>query len=1039
MQQLDKDNVMLRTEVLNRLASRNHKSLILTYPEAILERVVSKKELNDKTLILKKGEEVNLDFTSEILYEYGFERTDFVYEPGQFSIRGGIIDVFSYSSENPFRISFIGDEVESIRSFEVETQLSIRKHASITIVPNLNEKLDQSAGQSIFDFLPTQAQLWSRDLGFCLSRIDQILSGIEVSATSEVRALTEAPTTEDEEILDPVAFRKKLVNPDEVHKKLSNIQVIEFGQNHFFSSVENFFFNTSLQPPVNKNFDLLKEKLKENQEGLYQNLIFSDSQKQLNRIESILNPDEENQELKFEKVQTALHEGFYDHDIRISCFTDHQIFERYHKFKLRKSYSKKEAISVKELTDLHPGDFVVHVDHGIGQFGGLEKVEIKGRQQEAIKLVYKDSDTLFVSIHSLHRISKYKGKDSGAPKVHKLGSGAWQKLKSKTKSRIKDIAEELILLYAKRKAQLGFAFSPDTYLQHELEASFIYEDTPDQNKATQAVKEDMESAIPMDRLVCGDVGFGKTEVAMRASFKAATDSKQVAVLVPTTILALQHYKTFSARFKGFPINVSYISRLRSTKDQNKVLKELEEGKIDVIIGTHKLISNNVKFKNLGLLIIDEEQKFGVAMKEKLRQSKLNIDTLTLTATPIPRTLQFSMMGARDLSIINTAPPNRHPIITELVTLNEQLIKEVIEYELDRDGQVFFIHNRVQNISEVEGLINRVVPKARTIVAHGQMDGRQLEDRMLSFISGDYDILIATSIVENGLDIPNANTIIINNAHHFGLSDLHQLRGRVGRSNKKAFCYLITPPLHLLPQDSRRRLKAITEFAELGSGLNIAMQDLDIRGAGNILGGEQSGFIADIGFETYQKILNEALQELRDKGLGMESSDTPKYGTQEAHLTKELSKAWVNDVTIDTDLTVLLPNSYIESTSERIKIYRELDEIKEEAHLQLFTQKLNDRFGPLPEQTEELLNIVRLRWSAMLLGIERIMMKNHKLVMYFISNMDSPFFNSPAFSQVLNYVQNNPRRCQMREKNGKLTLSFERIPSVNEALSKIKSI
>lgn len=1039
MQQLDKDNVMLRTEVLNRLASRNHKALILTYPEAILERVVSKKELNDNTLILKKGEQVNLDFTTEILYEYGFERTDFVYEPGQFSIRGGIVDVFSYSAENPFRISFLGDEVESIRSFEVESQLSIRKHASITIVPNLNEKLDQSTGKSIFNFLPNEAQLWSRDLGFCLNRIDQILSGIEVSATSEVRALTEAPTIEDEETLDPVSFRKKLINPEEIQNKLTEIQVIEFGQNHFFPPVESFFFNTTLQPPVNKNFDLLKEKLTKNQEDLYQNLIFSDSQKQLNRIESILNPDEENQDIKFEKVQTALHEGFYDHDLRVSCFTDHQIFERYHKFKLRRSYSKKEAISIKELTDLHPGDYVVHVDHGIGQFGGLEKVEIKGRQQEAIKLVYRDSDTLFVSIHSLHRISKYKGKDAGAPKVHKLGSGAWQKLKSKTKSRIKDIAEELILLYAKRKAQVGFAFSPDTYLQHELEASFIYEDTPDQNKATQAVKEDMESSTPMDRLVCGDVGFGKTEVAMRASFKAATDSKQVAVLVPTTILALQHFKTFSSRFKGFPINVNYISRLRSTKDQNKVLKELEEGKIDVIIGTHKIIGNNIKFKNLGLLIIDEEQKFGVAMKEKLKQTKLNVDTLILTATPIPRTLQFSMMGARDLSIINTPPPNRHPIITELVSLNEELIKEVIEYELERGGQIFFIHNRVQNIGEVEGLLNRIIPKARTIVAHGQMDGRQLEDRMLNFINGDSDILIATSIIENGLDIPNANTIIINNAHHFGLSDLHQLRGRVGRSNKKAFCYLIAPPLHLLPQDSRRRLKAINENAELGSGFNIAMQDLDIRGAGNILGGEQSGFIADIGFETYQKILNEALQELRDKGIGIESHSISENNQQESGPLKESRKAWVHDVSIDTDLAVLFPDTYIESTSERIKLYRELDDIKEEDKLQIFTQKLNDRFGPLPKQTEELFNIVRLRWLAMLFGVERIMMKNQKLVLYFISNMDSPFFNSPAFTEVLNYVQNNPRRCQMREKNGKLTLSFERIPGVKEALSKIESI
>ncbi|MBT3747565.1 MAG: transcription-repair coupling factor [Bacteroidetes bacterium] len=1048
MQQLDKDNVMLRTEVLNRMASRNRKALVITYPEAILERVVSKKALSDHTLILKKGEEVNLDFITEMLYEYGFERNDFVYEPGQFSVRGGIIDVFSYSAEHPYRINFLGDQVDSIRSFEIETQLSIRKHASISIVPNLNERLDQVAVQTIFDFLPDGSQLWTKDLSFCLNRLEQILKGIDVSASSALQSLTEASTREDDEILDPVTFRKKLVDPEEIQKKLTEIQLIEFGQKHFFPSVKSFFFNTSMQPPFNKNFDLLKEKLIENQSDLYRNIILSDSAKQLKRLEAILNPDETIREVKVDKIEIALHEGFYDHDLRFACFTDHQVFERYHRFKLRRSYSKKEALSIKELTDLHPGDFVVHVDHGIGQFGGLEKVDINGKRQEAIKLVYKDQDTLYVSIHSLHRISKYKGKDGEGPKVHKLGSGAWQKLKQKTKSRIKDIAKELIALYAKRKAQEGFAFSSDTYLQHELEASFLYEDTPDQLKSTQAVKEDMESKTPMDRLVCGDVGFGKTEVAMRASFKAVADSKQVAVLVPTTILALQHYKTFLARFKNFPANVEYISRLRSTKNQNRVLKELEEGKIDVIIGTHKLISKSIKFKDLGLLIIDEEQKFGVAMKEKLRHIKINIDTLALSATPIPRTLQFSMMGARDLSIINTPPPNRHPIITELVTLNEELIKEVIEYELDRDGQVFFIHNRVQNIGELEGLINRLLPKARTIVAHGQMEGRLLENRMLSFINGDHDILIATSIVENGLDIPNANTIIINNAHHFGLSDLHQLRGRVGRSNKKAFCYLIAPPLHLLAQDSRRRLKAIHEFAELGSGFNIAMQDLDIRGAGNILGAEQSGFVADIGFETYQKILNEAMREMREvreSGVGnRESGD----GNRESGVVatgdvgtwgRGDQSLFVHDTSIDSDLAVLFPESYIESTSERIRLYRELDEISDEDALQIYTEHLQDRFGELPVQTEELLDMIRLRWLAMRLGVERIMMKNQRMVMYFIANQESAFFNSPIFVQILNFVQTHPRHCQMREKNGKLTLSFEKVASVRVGLEKLGKV
>jgi len=1037
MQQLDKDNVMLRTEVLNRMASRNRKALVITYPEAILERVVSKKELSNHTLHLKKDEEVNLDFITEVLYEYGFERNDFVYEPGQFSVRGGIIDVFSFSSEHPYRISFLGDQVESIRSFEIETQLSIRKHASISIVPNLNEQLNDSNTQTLFDFLPEGSEFWTKDLGLCLNRMDQILQGIEVSATSEVRALTEAPTEDNEDILDPAIFRKKLVDTSEIHQKVSEIQLVEFGQNHFFTSLKSLFFNTSLQPPFNKNFELLKEKLLENNQDMYQNILLSESDKQLSRLEAILNPDEEEKSIPFEKALLTLHEGFYDHDLRLAFFTDHQIFERYHRFKLRRSYPKKEALNIKQLTDLHPGDYVVHVDHGIGQFGGLEKVEINGRKQEAIKLVYKDKDTLYVSIHSLHRISKYKGKDGEPPKVYKLGSGAWDKLKQKTKKRIKDIAKELIALYAKRKAEEGFAFSQDTYLQHELEASFIYEDTPDQLKATQALKKDMESPIPMDRLVCGDVGFGKTEVAMRAAFKAATDSKQVAVLVPTTILALQHFKTFSARFKDFPVKVEYISRLKSQKEQTKILKEVAEGKVDILIGTHKLLGKNVNFTDLGLLIIDEEQKFGVAMKEKLRHVKLNVDTLTLTATPIPRTLQFSMMGARDLSIINTPPPNRHPIITELVSLNEEMIKEAIEYELDRGGQVFFIHNRVQNISELESLINRVVPKARTIVAHGQMEGKILEDRMLKFINGDDDVLIATTIIENGLDIPNANTIIINNAHHFGLSDLHQLRGRVGRSNKKAFCYLIAPPLHLLPKESQRRLKAIHEFSELGSGFNIALQDLDIRGAGNILGGEQSGFISDIGFETYQKILNEALQELRNS---LDSENESQQNTLNRIEGSNMeNEVFVSDTSIDSDLAVLFPESFIESTSERIRLYRELDDIKDEEGLQIFSDKLEDRFGTFPSQTHELINVVRLRWLAMSLGVERIMMKNQRMVLYFVSNQNSPFFSSPVFVKILDYVQKHPRHCQMREKNGKLTLSFGKIESVGEAILRLEAI
>ncbi len=1084
MQQLDKDNVMLRTEVLNRMASRNRKALVVTYPEALLEKVVSKKDLRDNTLHLKKDEEVNLEFIIEILEEYEFERFDFVYEPGQFSVRGGIIDVFSYSAEKPYRIDFIGNQVESIRSFEVETQLSIRKHASISIVPNLNDRLKAETAQTLFDFLPDGSELWSKNLEFCLNRIDQILTGIEVKTNSEIRTLSEA-ATEDDEILDPASFRAKLADSVIIQKQLDLIRITEFGQKHFFPSRKSYFFNTSAQPQINKNFDLLLEKLTQNQADLYHNILLSENPKQLDRLEVILNPDADEKKSLFDRLELELHEGFYDHDLRIACFTDHQLFDRYHKFKLRRSFSKKEALSIKELTGLHPGDFIVHVDHGIGQFGGLEKIKINGRWQEAIKLVYRDMDTLFVSIHSLHRISKYKGKEGESPKMYKLGSGAWQKLKQKTKSKIKDIAKDLIALYAKRKSEEGYAFSPDTYIQHELEASFIYEDTPDQWKATRAVKEDLESKNPMDRLVCGDVGFGKTEIAIRAAFKAVSDSRQVAILVPTTILALQHFRTFSDRLKKFPANVEYISRLRSQKDQTRVLKDLETGKVDILIGTHKLISPRTKFKDLGLLIIDEEQKFGVAMKEKLRQMKANVDTLTLSATPIPRTLQFSMMGARDLSIMNTPPANRHPIITELHTLNEELIKEALEYEMDRGGQVFIIHNRVQNIAEVESLVNRVVPKARTTVVHGQMEGRHLEDRMLRFINGDQDVLIATSIIENGLDIPNANTIIINNAHHFGLSDLHQLRGRVGRSNKKAFCYLIAPPLHLQTPESRRRLKAIAEYSELGSGFNIALQDLDIRGAGNLLGAEQSGFIADIGFETYQKILNEALAEIRDsENQRLGKSETRKIGELEnqkpgdsntqkvrSEGAKELrdvrakstgekdsvgnddknlqnsdevifgqnQTSFVTDVTIDSDLALLFPESYIESTTERIRLYRVLDDIPDEDELQKFSGHLIDRFGPIPPQTEELMNMVRLRWMAMNMGIERIMMKNGKLVVYFMSNQEAPFYQSPVFGHILQYIQQNPRKCEMREKNGKLALSFGQTHTVKDALNKFGSI
>jgi len=1068
MQQTDKDNVLLRTEVLNKLVTRNARPLIVTYPEALLERVVSRQELQSHTLSLKTGEKIDMEFVTELLQEYGFQRSDYVWEPGQYAFRGGIIDVFSYSSEHPCRIDFLGNEVESIRAFDVETQLTTGKLDRTSIVPNLNERLTGDAVQTLFEFLPDQSQVWSRDLAYCISRMEQILQGIDISASDELHRLSEAVTLDEEEgMLAPAEFRKKLVDPGRLLDRIGSLQAVEFGLKHFFPSGQSFFFSTSPQPAFNKNFDLLREKINGNRAEGYMTILLSDSPKQLDRLETILFGEEASHESRFtshdSRLEMALHEGFYDHDLRVALLTDHQIFERYHKFRVRSSFGKKEALNIRELTDLHPGDYVVHVDHGIGQFGGLETVEINGRRQEAVRLVYKDQDELYVSIHSLHRISKYKGREGETPRIYKLGSGAWQALKARAKSKIKDIARELIVLYAKRKQAEGFAFSADTYLQQELEASFIYEDTPDQLKSTQDVKADMESVNPMDRLVCGDVGFGKTEVAIRAAFKAVADSKQVAVLVPTTILALQHYKTFRERLRDFPVTVEHISRLRQARDQSRILRELEEGKVDILIGTHKLVGRNLKFKDMGLLIIDEEQKFGVAVKEKLRHLKTNVDTLTLTATPIPRTLQFSMMGARDLSIINTPPPNRHPILTELHTLNEELVRDVIEYELGRDGQVFIIHNRVQNIGEVEALVNRVVPKARTVVAHGQLEGRVLEDRMLGFINGDYDILIATSIIENGLDIPNANTIIINNAHHFGLSDLHQLRGRVGRSNKRAFCYLIAPPMHLLTPDARRRLKAVADFSELGSGFNIALQDLDIRGAGNLLGAEQSGFIADIGFETYQKILNEAMQELgQERPRDQETrrpgdqetrrprdqetrrpgdqetkrprdQETKRPGDQETKRRETRHSSLITDTTMDSDLELLFPESYIQSTRERVRLYRELDEIPDPEALESFANQLVDRFGEMPEQTRELLLVVRLRWLAMDLGIERIQLKNDRMVLYFISDPDSDYYRSPIFSAVLDYVQQNPRRCQMKESINKLTLSFGNIRSVSQAV------
>lgn len=1016
--QIENANIILRNEVLNAIGnikknpdSKPGKMVIVTYPEALVEKVVTHQKLQKNTLQLFKGEKIGIEFIEEVLVEYKFERTDFVYEPGQYAVRGGIVDIFSYANKDPFRIDFFGDEVESIRSFNIETQLSEQQFEQIAILPDVQKFSVNDVKESFLDFIPSDSLIWLSDARYITDRMNDIFENTDSSVITE----------------DNLIWKKELnlVTGYYFVEKLNSFKTVESGSRPFFIPDKEYSFHTSLQPAFSKNFILLSDTLAKQQSDGYRNFILSDNEKQIERLKSIFL--EVKKDLAFSPLYKTLHEGFVDHDLKICCFTDHQIFERYHKYKLNVSFSNKAALSLKELTSLQPGDYVVHIDHGIGRFGGLEKIEVNGRMQEAIRLIYQDKDILYVSIHSLHRVSRYKGKDDEPPKIYKLGSGAWQKLKQTTKKKIKDIAKDLIALYAKRKSVEGFKFSPDTYLQNELEASFIFEDTPDQLTATNTVKQDMESPNPMDRLVCGDVGFGKTEVAIRAAFKAVADSKQVAILVPTTILALQHYNTFSERLKNFPCNIDYISRFKSAREQKQIISRIGEGKTDIIIGTHRLLGKDILFKNLGLLIIDEEQKFGVAAKEKLRALKENVDTLILTATPIPRTLQFSLMGSRDLSIINTPPPNRHPIATELHIFNEDIIVEGIEFEVNRGGQVFFIHNRIQNINEIESLINRICPEVKTAVAHGQMEGARLEKIMLDFISGDYDVLISTAIIESGLDIPNANTIFIHNAHLFGLSDLHQLRGRVGRSNKKAVCYLLAPPLSTLTPEARRRLKAIEEFSDLGSGLNIALQDLDIRGAGNLLGSEQSGFIADIGFEVYNRILNEAIQELKETefpNLIVSSENEEKTAGVEKY---------VEECQIDTDLELLFPDEYISNITERLNLYRELDNIETEERITEFQQHLEDRFGKIPEQSLELISVVRLRWMAKKMGIEKIVMRKGVMINYFVSNQNSSFYRSGTFAGILSFVQKQPALFKMKEGNNKLNLTIDKINSVYDAI------
>jgi transcription-repair coupling factor (superfamily II helicase) len=1016
--QVDPGNIILRTHALDHIGSvltgkpGNTFTVVVTYPEGLSEKVITRKKLQKNTLQLNRGEKISPGFIHEVLDEYKFRMVDFVFEPGHYSIRGSIVDIFSFSSPHPYRIDFFGDEVESIRSFDIEDQLSREQYESINIIPDIHDLFLSDSSESLLDYLPGNSRIWVHDIAYTTEKLNEIFDHV-------VKMKEQGSTQLKEE---------QLTTGHYLVSKLDGFEVTEINNRPFYPDARILTFSTSPQPSFNKNFNLLAETFQRNHENGFVNYILSDSEKQIERLTAIFRDIIPG--LPFHPLLRTLHEGFADHDLRICCYTDHQIFERFHKYTLDAYFSNKGALTLKELKGLQPGDYVVHMDHGIGKFGGLEKITISGKVQEAVRLVYQDNDILYVSIHSLHKISKYKGKDDEPPRLYKLGTGSWQRLKQATKSKIKDIARDLIALYAKRRMMKGIAFSPDTYLQYELEASFIFEDTPDQLKATRAVKEDMESEVPMDRLVCGDVGFGKTEVAVRAAFKAVSDSKQVAVLVPTTILALQHYTTFRERLRDFPCNIDHISRLRKPKDQKETLRRLEEGKVDIIIGTHRLLSSDIRFKDLGLLILDEEQKFGVAAKEKLKKLKLNVDTLTLTATPIPRTLQFSLMGARDLSIINTPPPNRHPIVTELHIFNEEIIREGILYEVSRGGQVFFIHNRVQNIAETEALVRRLCPAVTTVIAHGQMEGIKLEKTMLDFIAGDYDVLVSTTIIESGLDIPNANTIFINNAHHFGLSDLHQLRGRVGRSNKKAFCYLLAPPVNLMTPEARRRVKAIEEFSDLGSGFNLSLQDLDIRGAGNMLGAEQSGFIADIGFETYTRILNEAIQELKENEYREVFEDGQK---KEARAT---STHFLNDCLIDTDLELLFPESYIPNVAERMDLYRQLDQMENENALTAFESQLKDRFGPVPIESAELIEVVRLRWLAVSLGFEKLVLKGRKMIGYFVSDPGSSFYKSATFGNILAAIQKNPRQYRMKEGNNKLTLTIDEIQTVYGAKEKL---
>lgn len=1014
-EELNPTNGLLRTETINKVVNSTvNGEIVVTYPEALFEKVVAPEVLNAQRVSIQKGEDMDVDFLIEALIEYGFKREDFVYEPGQFSIRGGIIDIFSFGNDYPYRIELFDDEVESIRTFDPTTQLSKRKIAQVSIIPNINTEFSQDQKVSMLGVIPENTIVWVKDFQVLLDKLAQCFEKAETFA--------KAISLLEEEELKEIFRDRAFIRPNEIIEDVKRFSIMCFSDSaQPIEFDDKVVFATRPQPSFNKNFKLLIENLQENSNEKIENYLFAENPKQIERFYSIFEDLEAN--VQFHPIPTSINEGFIDIDLNIACYTDHQIFQRFHRYKLRQGFTKDQAINLRMLRELTPGDFVTHMDHGVGRYSGLEKIDINGHIQESVRLIYKNNDILYVSINSLHKISKYVGKEGTAPKLDKIGSEAWKNLKRRTKKKVKDIASELIKLYAKRKATPGHPFQPDGYLQNELEASFIYEDTPDQLKATNDVKEDMCKDYPMDRLICGDVGFGKTEIAVRAAFKAVVGGKQVAILVPTTILALQHYHTFKGRLEEFGVTVDYVNRFRTTAERNAIYKKLKEGTVDIVIGTHALLNKKVGFKDLGLLVIDEEQKFGVAAKEKLRNLKVNVDTLTLTATPIPRTLQFSLMAARDLSIIRTPPPNRQPIHTEVRIFSEEVIKEAIYYEVNRGGQVFFVHNRVKTLPDIAAMVARMCPDVEIAKAHGQMDPKVLEKTLLDFIESKFDVLVCTNIIETGLDIPNANTIIINNAHQFGMSDLHQLRGRVGRSNQKAFCYLFSPPMSTLTTDARKRLKTLEEFSDLGSGFNIAMRDLDIRGAGNLLGAEQSGFIADIGYETYQKILEEAIHELKETKF-------------KEVFKEELEKnpQYVREVKIDTDVEMLIPDEYVSSISERLSLYTELDAIETEEEIETYINRMRDRFGRIPPQVHELFEGLRLRWMCKKMGFERLILKNNKLRCYFVENPQSHFYESALFQRILEYVgaKGLQKGLSFKKSNRHFILVKDYVKSLQEA-------